>query len=275
MAHFTEVLGEGPDDLDIVITGDFVRSIRDRTTSDEERETYTVDRTFGEASARVMPRLDGGTVAVFFAGLVAHGTDEQLALETFEHEAYHVAMSKRGEALNDLRLRNQANLKTAEGTFVAIAGIAAEEYRVASAVRRRRGTASSTYASSLDDGLDAFLDAVWGASEKRRWGGSVDDYCLSVMTAFSHLAVLLAYIAAEGEQVAETLSSHDLWTDSIAPLWSRWVDGVSAIPDATQATARSELDARTNALTDVLRDLLEQIGFTLEDVQDGVFFDAV
>jgi hypothetical protein len=277
VAHFAEVLGETHDDLDIVITGDFVRTIRDRTTSEPERETYTVDRLFGEAFARVMPKLGGGTVAVFNAGLVAQGTDEELALETFEHEAHHVAIFKRGEALNDLRLRKEANLKTAEATFVAIAGITAEEYRVASAVRGGRGAPSPTYRTSLDDGLDAFLDAVWKASEKRRWGGSVDDYCRTVMTAFSHLAVLLAYIAAEGEQEdeAEELSSHELWTDSIRSLWPRWVDGLGAIPDARQPAARSDLDARTNELVDVLRDLLQQIGFVLEDEEDGVLFDVV
>src|SRR4051794_24035628 len=96
-----------PDDnFDVVVAGDFVSAIRSRTDDERERESYVTDRTFGEATGRALTGLDPPTIVVD-AGFVMRGEDRNAALETFQHEAYHVLTFRRGEALNDVRDRHQ------------------------------------------------------------------------------------------------------------------------------------------------------------------------
>lgn len=259
-------------DLDVVIAGDFVAAVRTRATNDEEREDYTVERLFGEAAARVM--TDGDRIEIIvLAGLVAKGADPAVAEETFLHEAYHVLTSRRGESLNDLRIRHGLSLATANGTFAAIAGVAAEEYRVARTLAMREAGAATDYRSALDDGLQAFSDGLWEASDQRTLGGSVEDYCRSVMMAYSHLTVLLAYLAAHDADLDS--SAPELWEVWIARSWPELRRVFSSLPAADQEAPVAALDARAFALADLLRDLLAAIGFVLEDLDDGsLLFDV-
>jgi tRNA pseudouridine-54 N-methylase len=264
----------GPDaSVDIVIAGDFVAAIRARTTNAQERERYTDDRTYGRAAARALTDADPPAIVVD-AGFVVRDANKDVALETFTHEALHILTSRRGESLNDVRRRNDV-VGVAHSTFVAIAGIAAEEFRVVRALRESRQMLASDFTATLGEVLDAFSDVIWSASGARHAGGSVQSYSEDVMTAFSNLVTMLAYVAAGESKDFECES--ELWQAWVAPTWPRMHGFLYRFPSATEETGHAELDPLAFELADLLVELLADVGFALEDdpTTGGYWFGPV
>jgi len=94
-----------PDEVTLVITGDFLASNRSRLTT-EDGETYDADRTFGVAAARTLPRADG-TIDILVASPLLHSNvAAEIGLQRLvSHEAYHAAIHQRGETLGTIRVR--------------------------------------------------------------------------------------------------------------------------------------------------------------------------
>jgi hypothetical protein len=250
------------DDFELVIAGDFVSAIRSRTADEDERETYSTDRTFGEAAARALTDTDPPTIVVT-AGIVVQGADPAVAIEMFEHEALHVLTARRGESLSDIRQRHKLDGST-RANFVATAGVAAEEFRVEHTVAMSRDAVAKDFKASLDRSLDAFLDVIWDASDARTAGGPMEDYSRSILTAFANLAVMLAYLAAS--EPAEFESVSQLWKLWVAPTWPRLYELFNRLSPATEETDVAELDGIVFEIADLLPELLRGVGFALKDV---------
>ena len=264
-----------PDDnFDVVIAGDFVAAIRSRTDDEHERASYVTDRTFGEAAARALTGLEPPVIVVH-AGVVVKDGDRETALQTFEHEALHVLTARRGESLSDVRRRHNV-VGVARNTFLAVAGMAAEEFRVVRALAQSRGELAVDFKTYLATSLESFLEVIWSASDARTAGGSVESYCESVMTAFSHLVTMLAYLAAV--QTGAFASEAPLWSQWIAPTWPQLHELLSRLPPADEEADVTMLDALVVELADTLPSLLADIGFTAKDtdVEKGeVWFGPV
>jgi hypothetical protein len=255
-----------PDEnFDIVIANDFVSAVRFRTSDERERESYGADRTFGEAAARALANLNPPTIIVH-AGFVVRGADRNAALETFEHETLHVLTARR-ESLNDVRLRRQVP-GVARGSFVAMAGVAGEAFRVVRALALSREQLAADFSASLVTSLDAFSDVIRSASDARTFGGGVESYCEDVMTAFSNLVTMLAYLATA--EPVEFESEAPLWDDWVAPTWPQLHALLHRLPPASERADPATLDEVVFELAELLRDLLADIGFALEDNRSRV-----
>lgn len=91
------------DRVRLVITGDFVQSVRDRTLSEYYRENYDMERGTGMVGRKTMTLADGSVdVLLHASGFQAPGSEddrterENLTRRTTVHEANHVAMEQAG-----------------------------------------------------------------------------------------------------------------------------------------------------------------------------------
>jgi hypothetical protein len=249
-----------PDDnFELVIAGDFVSSVRSRAS---DGETYSTDRTFGEAAARALTDNDPSVIVVN-AGFVVKGFDPAAALEVFEHEALHVLTARRGEELGDIRSRHKL-VGSTRANFAATAGVAAEEFRVEHTVALSRNGLAKDFKTSLDESLDAFLDVMWDASDARTAGGAMEDYSRSVLTSFGSLVVMLAYLSVY--ETVEFESESPLWELWVGPTWPRLYELFNRLPPATDETDVAELDAIVFEIADMLPELLSDVGFGLKDI---------
>jgi hypothetical protein len=98
---------EEPDDVEVVLAGDFVRAVRDRIPGEQGRDDYTVDRLFGVAAARTLQLADGRTSVVVNGNLLLPGAMPRSdLLRLCAHEGLHVATYQRGETASDIRSRH-------------------------------------------------------------------------------------------------------------------------------------------------------------------------
>lgn len=122
-----------PSAVTLVLAGNFAEAVKRRLG--DGAPAYNTERLGGMAAAKTMPRVDGGIDVVVPAPLVLGQDDEdearegraELLLRLAKHEAQHVGMRQRGEALHDAGrelARGQAH-----AYFCASAGVVLGEHR--------------------------------------------------------------------------------------------------------------------------------------------------
>lgn len=97
-----------PGDTRLVISGDFVSSVKDRLAPGPYRDSYSTDRIDGSVGGKTL-RLADGTIDIVMPSVVSEAADDEetnefravLAIRTVTHEAQHVAMYQAEEAETD------------------------------------------------------------------------------------------------------------------------------------------------------------------------------
>jgi hypothetical protein len=261
--------------LTLVFSGDLRTSIRDRTDDDWERENYEIDRLFGQVGARVMHHDDGHVDLIFHGGLIHPDTPEDELRSTVHHEALHAVLHERGESLADIRIRHDVPSGTRHGEFLAMAGIAAEEFRVEMAVAQMGTGRAVARQEALVDTLQAFRNEVVDGMRIRYPGETIERCCQTVLTAFHRATLYLAYMAAEevSGSTALAVEGPEWWPWLVGDHYDHYRNLLSAMPSASKPTLLSDLDRTTLAVREHLEEWLGDIGFWLEDRQgDELYF---
>jgi hypothetical protein len=265
-----------PEQVDLVVSCDFVASVKSRVSTSEAAE-YTTDRLFGEVGAKTIPGQSGGSTIVFPID-VALSLDPGLLGRLAEHEALHAAMRQRGETLSDLRQRSDLAEMSRDGIFAGLAGGAAEEYRVERALLDDGLFLTPSYADQVASTLPTLRDRLIARVALCKPGQPVDHCMQTVMAAFHQMTLLVAYAAAE-----DLASNGQLTPDRTATGWSRLVgdnyelykDRLAAIPPASVSCARVALDETARRLDPVLENWLDDIGFFVEPQRVGIWFHVL
>lgn len=120
----------------LVVTGDLIESVKQRSTSEHQQQNYDTRRNSGIVAAKTMSLGDGRVDVLVPAWWFSiEVTDDQkddcerLAKRTTVHEAQHVAMAQAGEADGDY-----AGEPWARHNFLNIADQVIGEYRAETAV---------------------------------------------------------------------------------------------------------------------------------------------
>ncbi len=259
------------DNVHVTVTNRFEEEVRAKVDDPEYAAAYEQERQFAVAMAKTIARMDQSTDLILDARVFSRAAAGGTAQRTVEHEALHIAVAKRGESLNDLRLRRGLD-QGAEGTFSSVAGIAAEEYRV------ERALWESAADGSPDSVLAAFGQMTLGAQDHIRLASNQyqDDHdlrtiCKTVMECFHAFATWTGYVAAEIDATGRELPSIGGAVERrmLGAPWHAVVEALRLLPPANVPTPREQLDGWAALIEKHLEAWLGHIGFSYSDMPDG------
>lgn len=188
VAAFYEILGD-TEDVDLMITSDFENEVKAHLEP-AWAAVFTQERgSYGRCMAKTIPKDDGRQIVIADVHLFLTGAPSPEP--TFRHEALHALIHLRGESLN----RSRDTIADHDGVHpdvVAMAGIAAEEYRVERSVERRRDDMWSSFEALCVAGHNAIREAA----VVYFYNHDVQAIFDTVMNAFSPMTVQAAYVAA-------------------------------------------------------------------------------
>lgn len=262
------------DNLRVSVTNRFEEEVRAKVDDPEYAAAYKQERQFAVAMAKTITHADRSTDLILDARVFSRAAAGGTAQRAVEHEALHIAVAKRGESLNDLRLRRGLD-QGAEGTFASFAGIAAEEYRV------ERALWESVADGNPDSVLAPFGQMLIGAQEHIRLASDQyqDDHdvgaiCKTVMECFHAFATWTAYVAAEIDATGQDLPSIGGAVElrMLGAPWSAVVEAIRLLPLASVPTPCEHLDGWAALIEERLKVWLRHIGFSYNDVPEGQHF---
>lgn len=267
-----------PGGVRLVITGDFVRSVRERSVTTHQQQNYHVARNAGLVGAKTMPRPNGTIDVLIPAVLFAPDPDpvvidgrDALVRRTIAHESGHVAIKQAGEASAGYDDSDWVRLN-----MLSVADTVIEEYRAELAVPTRlREAADSewdplTIVHHLRDALNRIAAVDYQSHlDIDKLNYDIGQECL-------HSWQLLAYIAAarrldtEPEaSMPDEVTSDPIWQWMVHPHWDRFIEILTQVPAASTRTTRTALEPQIHALADELHPWLETLGFRWRPVADA------
>ena len=274
-AAIVRAFAPNPDGVRLVITGDFVSSVRARSVTEHQQQNYDVARNAGEVGGKTM-RLPDGTIDVLLpAYLFAPDPDEEIlagrriiATRTVTHEAFHVAMNQAGETVTDY-----TSEPFVRGNLLYIADAVMEEYRAEVSLAENLRTAPEgaweplKIVTHLRDALRRIACVEYQAHL------DVGHLCTDIGVECLHAWQLLAYIAAAQTQddgtvaaLPDKVTGNPLWVWMVEPHWSAFTSILSKIPPALVRTSRADLEPLVGQLADELHEWLETLGFRWRQV---------
>jgi hypothetical protein len=261
---FYGILGN-TDYVDLIITSDFEDQVKAHLEP-AWAAVFTQDRgPYGRCMAKTMTKDDGRQVVIADVHLFLKGQPSPEA--TMRHEALHALVHLRGESLN----RSRETIADHDGLhpdMVALAGIAAEEYRVERAVKPGRDELWSSFEALCIAGHNAIHTAAIAYFHDH----DVQAIWDTVMNAFGPLTVQAAYVAAwiDADDVqVPRLQNAALDQRMLGGPWRAVVAVLRTLPAADIETDRGALDAIVIEAAHRFDDWLNQIGFACEELPEG------
>jgi hypothetical protein len=268
IAAFYQIVGPDSDDLALTITSDFENEVKSYLEP-AWAAAFMQDRgPYGRCMAKTMTKDDGSQVVIADVHLFLK--DAPSPEQTFRHEALHVLIHRRGESLNRSR-DTIANHDGMHPDVVALAGIAAEEYRVDRCVMPSRDELWSSFEALCIAGHNAIRHAAVAYF----YDHDVQAIWDAVMRAFAPLTVQAAYAAAwinAEERDIPRLKNAALGKRMLGESWSEVIGAFRALPLADVETSRDDLNASVIQIAHRFDDWLGEIGFGCEQLDDGSLY---
>lgn len=263
---------EHPDRVKIVLTSQFDATVKELVEDKDYAEAYTRERPLAFALAKTIPHSDGTTTLVADIELFAEDRPYGPPEVTFTHEALHVRTAERGENLSDLRLRNEGLDLGHYQDFIAMAGVACEEYRVERALWVSGGRSGSCHLAELERAAKIFYNQVREACCQYQRDLQVFPVAKAVMSEFHALVTSSAYVAAElgpAEGTVKIVGVGDELDELVfGDPWRAVIAHLHHLPAADVPESREALDAIAIGLAELLEDWLREIGFTIKQIDE-------
>jgi hypothetical protein len=177
------------------ITADLEAVVRSKHPDRDYAEIFEQDRPMARVAAKTIEQPDGTVDVIMDCRIFAPSADAD-PIRTLEHEGLHVALYQRNESLQELHDRSDG-IGRARATYLQIAGIACDEYRVERALLGRYEPEDGSQLAGFDQTLQAFEKAVQEAVDLWRQQGDVGAFSRGVGSSFSQVASISAYVIAE------------------------------------------------------------------------------
>jgi hypothetical protein len=274
--RFGEIAGP-MDGIDLVVTPDFEDAVRERLPDDARPFEYAQDRgALGSAMARVMPRTDGGIDVLIDSRILSSKRPLGAPEETFEHEAYHVLLRRRGECL-DFSDRDEWT-GGVEDAFLHAAEVACEEFRVELPICQRRPSSHYGEFPDLLAALDEEIRTLsWDYQLTAEEPGAVAVISKGIGELFGSLVTACGYVAATMEGQGLSLPEID------APFRRRLlgIEGLSVLeelrelPGAEESADPAEVETLVRAVAGHLGPWLREIGFAWRFFDGTLHFDVL
>lgn len=261
----------------LVITGDFVRSVRDRgEPGSAYHQNYDIQRNTGMVGGKTIPRPDS-TIDVLLHAAMLVPTENgdrsaaEIAMRTLLHEAQHVVIAQNGEAGSDF-----GSAPWARRNFLTAADQVIEEYRAESVACRlagQNGWSSADLVATVRKWLD---DLQRIAVREYQTHLDVSKLSYDILQQSHTVWKLLAYVVAEqsaaGQALPMSATDDDLWGLMVKPHWEEFIALLKAVPGSDHRTPRTDLDRLADSLADVMQRWLLTLGFEFRDTAEGAVF---
>ena len=277
-AAVLRAIAPSPERVQLVVTGDFVASVRKRSITEHQQQNYDVARSSGVVGAKTMPRPDG-TIDVITPAWWFMGDDdpavvlerEAMAKRTIAHEAFHVAMEQAGEA--ECAYEHEP---WARQNMLAIADSVIAEYRAESAVNPSlRNNPDLAWdpvelITHLRDALGRIAKIEYQAHlDVSRLVYDVGQECSNMWKAMAYLVVQQLNDGDSIEPLSDDATSDLTWSQMVGDHWARFTAILLAIPRGNVRVERNSLEPSVEALADEFFEWLETFGFRWRDTTDG------
>jgi hypothetical protein len=275
--RFWEIV-EDPKGVELMVTSEFREKVRGLIEDEAYAAAYEQDREHAFALAKTIERSDGSIHVVVYSDVfhVEHPFGSPVG--TLEHEALHVAITQRGESLNDLRIRHVEEELPTPADIVAMAGVAAEEYRVerilAAADHKGRPRLSATFQDSarrIYSQLAEDVESYQSHLDVRRLAEGVLGGFHALVTECGYLA---GELAATNTTPQEMAFAEDVEELMLGPAWREVITALLELPAADQPTSRAALDAAALLVAQRIEDWLTHIGFELTESGEQIHFQV-
>lgn len=270
------------DRVRLVITGDFVQSVRDRTLSEYYRENYDTERSTGTVGGKTMTLADGSVDVLLHASGFRRPESEddraereELIRRTTVHEANHVAMEQAGEgalSYNTQTWARQNILGSADSVIseyraeLGVAEFAPFPYQgwdfleILQDFQIRLKSVDEAYQESLDVGALSM---------------SVGTQATIVWRVFAYLAAYLRKAEGGFNDLPSEWTDEPIWQRIVGNHWATFTAILEPIPSGSHRIERSELDRSIDALASELQAWLATIGFSFVDTAEGPRFNIL
>jgi hypothetical protein len=287
IAHCLAVIAAAvphPGDTRLVISGDFVSSVKDRLAPGPYRDSYSTDRNDGSVGGKTL-RLADGTIDIVMPSVVFEAADDEetngfravLAIRTVTHEAQHVAMYQAEEAETD----TYDEQPWARQNFLHAADQVIDEYRAETAIEPNlRGALGVWNPVDILERLRSDLSQIALVDYQAHLDVGRLSYDVGQQT---HTAwKLLGYVAAsmrheDGafDALAPEVETARTWQDMASVHWPLFLDVLSTVPPGSERIGRETLQPAVHALATLFQDWLRDLGFDWRDTATGCEFRIV
>ena len=271
--------GADPVRTRLVITGDFVQSVRDRGEPDSEyHQNYDTRRNDGVVVGKTIDR-DDNTVDVLLQGglFLVDGEDDQLAFQTetairtLVHEAQHVVTRQNGEDGSTFE-----ESEWARRNFLTAADEVIEEYRAERVATRLVGPGGWNTAGLVGTARTWLNDLQRIALEEYQQHLDTRRLSYDILQETHTVWKLLAYVAAElaegDASLPDAVAEDALWVRMVQPYWDEFTELLGAVPDAHSRVNRVRLDEHAASIADLFEQWLLSLGFEFADTPEGSAF---
>ena len=269
-----------PDSVEIVITANFLQSVRGHLPPDLS-QVYDTVRGTGTVAAKTIQSPSGHVVIVMNDWLFSPNVDDanaqaRLTRHTAVHESGHAAILQRGE-LSEIFRSDRIGLSRAHRIFTGHAELVIDEYRCELLATSSGPPYPGDQAEHLD--LAHLHDALHHAVALQYPGESMDRPYNEVRQAANVHWKELAYLAANlnGGNPPSSLTRQTLWKQYVgAEVYSGLTLALSGVLDAATAMSDETLDDAALKVSSALEASLQQLGFAiLDQPDDGLYFDVL
>ena len=252
----------------LVVSGDFVRSVRRRLGS-REAAAFNLARGGGMVAGKTITRADGQSFIVLHAQFLGTGSDDAVALirRLVAHELQHVAISQRDGVALDVYKRRKAIPSSFNAITLGLAAKVIEEARVERWLCRRAMPSDPPHGSTVTSDIEDIRAILVAAICREQ---PVDVLMNEIIAAFRDLITLLAYVASEElEGAAPTRADTHVWQEFAGDHYEQYKVLLARVPLADQHVSMAQLDIHAVAVAGVLAEWFERLGYCVDDLPDG------
>jgi hypothetical protein len=256
-----------PERATLVVSGDFVGSVRRRLGDHPSAAEFDLARGSGSVGAKTMLQPDGSIHVIvpwyyFSSEYEAEQPAEAgaLILRTVVHEAQHVAMHQNAQGYE--RPKEQS---WRDANFTSIADSVIDEYRAELGVIAS-GVQDTTSWSPLDV-LDDLASGLGAAAASYQSHLDVERLIREVGAASAIAWRLMGYIAAaetrgsENVLITPEVLADPRWLRGAATSWTNFRRILDGIPPGREVLPQAEINVAVVQLADVLASWLADLGF--------------
>ena len=262
-----------PGKVRLVVTGDFVGSVRERVDDGPASDDFNLKRGSGMVAGKTMPRDDGSIDVLlpwWFFSLKLEGehqvSADYLAVRTATHEAQHVAMRQNGQSFVA-----PAESSWRERNFTNAADSILDEYRAELGVAQLYDNEDSPWApidvlSALSRGIAVAVASYQEHLEVDRLAFELGSVCVVAWKAFAYMAAIDVH-SPEKSPVASDVQHDPLWIRMGATSWPHFRAALASAPSGVEVMTEDAVATQVTNLAHTLAAWLIELGFTWTDTE--------
>jgi hypothetical protein len=255
-----------PSAVSLVITGDFVGSVRSRFPDDPSVEGFNLTRGTGMVAAKTMERSDGTIDVLMHAGYFAAGLDQeqqvaaaQIVPRTLVHEAAHVC------TLQNKETYEHSGPPGRDGDLASLGYAILDEYRAELSVplELREGELPLDFLLTLDTLAEALGQAVADYQQHHEVRVMLEQVVDAASVSCKPMACMAALERLDPQQtpLTDDVRADSCWQRMAGPQWPAFRRLLERAGPGDEVMGAAAIEALVGELATLLLVWLSDLGF--------------